>query len=101
MAENVHTSASPFAVQQALLAEQLQCLLADLHPELRADVLLDLQAPGKLLSAFATPADSHGEETSHAPAQPAGAWPLLTLLVAHYLAPEKDPLPACRVALAV
>ncbi len=101
MVENVHAPASPFAVQQALLAEQLQCLLADLHPELRADVLLALQAPGKLLSAFVTPADSHGDEISRTPAQSAGAWPLLTLLVAQYLAPEKDPLPACRIALAV
>jgi geranylgeranyl pyrophosphate synthase len=101
MVENVSTPASPFAVQQALLAEQLQRLLADLYPELRADVLLALQAPGKLLSTLVTPADSHDDERPLAPVLPAGVWPLLTLLLAQYLAPESDPLPACRVALAV
>ena len=42
--------AHPLAAQQAALVERLQLLLAMLHPELRPDVLLALQAPGKLLS---------------------------------------------------
>lgn len=100
MLDNAHTPAKPLAVQQALLAEQLQSLLADLQPELHVDVLLALQAPGKLLSDRAL-ADSHDGGASAASGLPAGVWPLLTLLVAQYLAPESDSLPACRVALAV
>jgi geranylgeranyl pyrophosphate synthase len=101
MGKNGHIPASPLAVQQALLAEQLQLLLADLHPELRADVLLALQAPGKLLSDTALPAGALDVPVPTSSVLPAGVWPLLTLLVAQYLAPQCDPLPACIVALAV
>jgi len=101
MVENAHSPASPLAVQQALLAEQLTQLLANLHPELRADILLALQAPGKLLSATLSPASALNGPMPNSPVLPAGVWPLLTLLVAQHLAPEADPLPACHVALAV
>ena len=104
MLDNARAPASPFAVQQALLAEQFQYLLADLHPELRADVLLALRSPGKLLSDRVFPADTldaSGSDIAAASGLPAGVWPLLTLLVAHYFAPEGDSLPASRVAIAV
>lgn len=98
MFDHVVSPEGPFAVQQALLAEQFSHLLTDLHAELCADVLLALRAPGKLLSDLA---DTRAVEASTSHRLPAGVWPLLTLLIAQYLVPESDPLPACRVALAV
>ena len=96
-------STHTLAAQQALLVERLQLHLSTLHPELRLDVALALQAPGKLLSN--TLQNAGNPETGHtqaqAPTLPAGVWPLLTLLIAQYLAPQKDPSLAADVAIAV
>lgn len=86
--------ASPFAAQQHLLRERLLLLLGALSPALRADCEVALSSAGKLLSR---PADAG---TPSAPHRPAGAWPLLTLLVAQSLSPAMEPDVAACAAVA-
>ena len=88
----------PFAAQQHILHERLYHLLSTLHPALYTDVVLALQGEGKLLSP--SPTDFHHSD-SQPSTLPAGAWPLLTLLVAQSISPGMDPLSASSVALAV
>ena len=94
---------SILAAQQLLLAKRLQLLLSILHPDLCPDVVLALQAPGKLLS----PVSSHSENSTMHPNQteassiPSGVWPLLTLLLAQHLAPELEPFLVGDLAIAV
>jgi geranylgeranyl pyrophosphate synthase len=87
--------ASPFAAHQAFLRERLHTILATLHPALRPDVERALSEQGKLLSQ--PPTDTAALST----VLPAGTWPLLTLLVAQYVAPNVELARAGNVALAV
>lgn len=91
-------SVERFAAQQALLVERLQLLLVGLQPDLRKDVVLALQAPGKLLSSVSSATENSPVQAS---ALPAGVWPLLTLLVAQHLAPDLAAPVAADVAIAV
>lgn len=90
----MNTAISPFAAQQHLLRERLLLLLDMLTPALRADCEMALTSPGKLLSR------PGGADTPTAPDRPAGAWSLLTLLVAQSLSPGIDPSIAAGVAVA-
>ncbi len=81
---------SLFAVYQQILSERLLALIAPLPSELRTDVVRALREPGKLLAA-----------RTHGPALPAGAWSLLTFLVAEHVAPQLDRLQAATVAIAI
>lgn len=93
-----HIPVDMFAAQQALLVERLQILLVSLDPELRNDVVLALKAPGKLLSNDSSETEIASLQAS---ALSAGAWPLLTLLIAQHLAPELAVPVAADVAIAV
>lgn len=83
------------AAHQNLLRERLKLLLGTLDPGLRADVERALSEKGKLLSLSPNGADPVS------PGLPAGTWPLLTLLIAQYAAPNIDLAKAGSVALAV
>jgi geranylgeranyl diphosphate synthase, type I len=85
---------NPFAAHQAFLRERLHTFLAALRPELRTDVERALFEKGKLLS---TPLPTPGISS---PSLPAGAWPLLTLLVAQHFDPGIDLTRVSSVALA-
>src|SRR5579863_7077832 len=94
MIQNDQSIVNPVAAQQALLIERLSSLLASLHPVLRADVTRALQGEGKLLYQAPASAD---------PSRPlplAGMWALATYLIAHYVAPDVDPIFAGNVAIA-
>lgn len=75
------------------LCEQLYFFLDTLHPLIRADVILALEEPGKLLAQFPTEPAS--------PAFSVGKWALLPLLVAQHISPDIDTRSACRVSMAV
>ena len=83
----------PFAVHQRLLSERLYNLIELLPPVIRADVVRALQEPGKLLALATMNTPGAG--------LPAGAWSLLTLLVARHVAPTFDVAQAATVAVAV
>lgn len=83
------------AAQQALLIERLTCLLAPLHPVLRADVTRALQGEGKLLS------QTKASAGTSQPLPLAGMWALATYLIAHYVASDIDPIFAGNMAIAV
>jgi geranylgeranyl diphosphate synthase type I len=91
-----------YAAQQDLLVERLNLLIGTLHPLLRADVLCALEEKGKLLFRPHIDAISVSSPNNpQPPALPAGAWPLLTLLVAQHITPDIDPVFASSVAVAV
>ena len=81
-----------------MLRERLRLLLAALHPVIQADVWRALEGEGKLLSPTHTDLNPPDSQKT---ALPAGAWPLLTLLVAQSVSPDVDPLLASSVAVAV
>jgi geranylgeranyl pyrophosphate synthase len=87
MNRDAQSSINPFAAQQSLLRERLHFFLAPLHPMIRVDVVSALEEEGKLLS--------------QPPAPSAGIWPLLTFLVAQYIAPDINLISASSVAIAV
>lgn len=95
MSNDAQPSANLFAAQQHMLRERLRLLLATLHPALHDDVVRSLQDGGKLL------ARPRAEDVPQSNALPAGAWPLLTLLVAQYFAPGINSEYAGDVAVAV
>ena len=95
MIQNGQSLVNLVAAQQALLVERLSCLLAPLHPVLRADVTRALQGEGKLL--YQAPASAESSQ----PPPLAGMWALATFLIAHYVAPDIDPIFAGNVAIAV
>ena len=101
MSNDARPPLNMFAAQQNLLVERLNFLIAPLHPLLRADVLCALEEKGKLLSRSHTDASAASSSNLQPPTLPAGAWPLLTLLVAHHIAPNIDPIYASSVAIAV
>jgi geranylgeranyl diphosphate synthase, type I len=78
-----------------MLIERLNLLLAALDSVLHTDVIRALEGAGKLLSQPEHQAD-HPD-----PTLPAGAWPLLTLLVAQHISPDIDTVSASSVAVAV
>ncbi len=98
MAKDAEPPVNPFAAHQHFLRERLHHLLAILHSALYADVVRALEGEGKLLSPSPT---GPNPPDSQKPTLPAGAWPLLTLLVAQSISPDIDPLSASSVALAV
>ncbi len=82
----------PLDVNLYLLRERLHFFLNMLHPISKVDIQHALAEPGKLLS----------EQNEHAEKQSStGVWPLLTLLIAQYLAPDIDVHYACDVAVAI
>jgi geranylgeranyl pyrophosphate synthase len=83
------------AAQRALLIERLSGFLAPLHPVLRADMTRALQGEGKLLYQAPISADPSQSQPF------AGVWALVTFLIAHYVAPDVDPIFAGNVATAV
>lgn len=95
MIQNDQSIANLVAAQQALLIERLFFLLTPLHPVLRADVTRALQGEGKLL--YQAPVSSDLSQ----PPPLAGMWALVTYLIAHYVAPDIDPIFAGNVAIAV
>ena len=98
MAKDAEPPVNRFAAHQHMLRERLLHLLATLHPALYTDVVLALQAEGKLLSP--SPTDLNHSD-SQSPALLSGVWPLLTLLVAQSISPGIDPLLASSVSVAV
>ncbi len=83
------------AVYQATLREQLHTCLSSLHPLIKADVVLALQQPGKLLY-------SAKDAQAVSPLQPpAGSWALLTFLVALSIQPTMQQAAASSVAVAL
>src|SRR5947209_8535961 len=101
MSNDAQPPLNMFAAQQDLLVERLNLLLTPLHPLLRADVLRALAEKGKLLFRHSIDASSFSSPNPQPPALPAGAWPLLTLLVAQHIVPNIDPGLASSVAVAV
>src|ERR1700724_1139000 len=87
MNRDAQSSINPFAAQQSLLRERLHFFLAPLHPMIRVDVVSALEEEGKLLSQPLAPST--------------GIWPLLTFLVAQYIAPDINLISASSVAIAV
>ncbi|HLJ36675.1 MAG TPA: polyprenyl synthetase family protein [Ktedonobacteraceae bacterium] len=87
---SIRESSSLFSIHQQVLSERLLALIAPLPTELRADVMRALKEPGKLLA-----------EQKHSPALPAGAWSLLTFLVAEHMAPQLDMVQAATTAVAI
>ncbi|MEO8972939.1 MAG: polyprenyl synthetase family protein [Ktedonobacteraceae bacterium] len=87
---SITEGSSLFAVHQAFLSARLLDLIAQLPPELRTDVARALHEPGKLLDI-----NSPGSSL------PAGAWSLLTFLVAEHVAPSFDRLQAATTAVAI
>jgi geranylgeranyl pyrophosphate synthase len=81
---------------QSRLRERLSFLLEGLPAYLRTDVEVALAANGRLLCTPSAPGDASPKRS-----QPAGVRPLLTLLIADYLAPETDLQAACHAALAI
>ena len=77
-----------------MLRERLHYLLVSLHPSLQDDVKRAFAEHGKLL--YQSPEDTTVGDNR----QPAGSWPLLTLLIAQHFSPLIDPVLASSVALA-
>jgi len=88
---------NPFTASQALLRERFYTLLPLLpSKDLQNDIVVALQAEGKLLSPNALI-----EQTNGRPSRPAGVWSLLTLTVAKSLRSDVDEQAASTVAVAV
>ncbi len=93
MSSHDQVQSQPFAAHQHRLRERFTPFLQELHPLLRSDVLRALTEQGKLLA--------HDEPNISRPTLPAGAWSLLTLLVALQVDANTDLARACDVAIAV
>jgi geranylgeranyl pyrophosphate synthase len=87
------TPGNPFAAHQDILRERLYRLLAPLHPALLTDVERALSEKGKLLT--------DGDANQISPTQQAGTWPLLTLLIAHYIRPDVNLELSASVAISM
>ena len=74
------------------LREQLFFILDMLHPLIRADVILALEEPGKILAQSKKIASSNSIS---------GTWALLPLLIAQHVSPDIDRHSACRIGVAV
>ena len=90
------SKASPdklFAELHYALCEQLYFFLDTLQPLVRADVILALKEPGKLLAQSQTELLSSVSST--------GMWALLPLLIAQHIFPDIDRRSICRVSVAI
>ncbi len=94
MSNDTQANENRFAAQQQLLFERLQIYWGTLAGSLRADVLLALEAEGKLLSLERT------ATTSQQVRYIVGSWSLLTFLTAQMIRPEIDVDVASSVAVA-